>query len=130
MCSVYLYLDLYNVFNIAYFVIRNFPVFTFAIFLYFLLLIFLSIFLLHFCLSACLFYYMYNLFKWAFFLTSFVYFCDCYNWLSRNPEVHYRPHIISPIVPIFRNMCPISRISTNLPEIHFNIILLSTSRPQ
>ena len=44
------------------------------------------------------------------------------------PEVHYRPHISSPLVPIFSNIYPVARITTNLPQIHFNIILTSTPR--
>ena len=51
------------------------------------------------------------------------------NWLSRNPDVHYRPYIIPPLVPIFSKSYPTSRITTHLPQIHFNIILPSTSRP-
>ena len=51
------------------------------------------------------------------------------NWLLGNPEVHYRPCISSPLVPIFSKIYPISSISTHLPQIHFNIILASTSRP-
>ena len=40
------------------------------------------------------------------------------NWLSRNPEVHYRPYLSPPLVPIFSKSYPISRITTHLPEIH------------
>ena len=52
------------------------------------------------------------------------------NWLSRNPKVHYRPYISPPLVPFFSKSYPISRITTHLPQIHFNIILPSTSRPR
>ena len=43
------------------------------------------------------------------------------NWLSRNPEVHYRPYISPPSVPIFSKSYLIPRITTHLPQIHFNI---------
>ena len=48
------------------------------------------------------------------------------NWLLRNPEVHYRPYISSPLGPIISKIYPDSRITTCLPQIHFNIILPST----
>ena len=51
------------------------------------------------------------------------------NWLLRNPEVHYRPYISSPLVPIFSKINPFSRITTHLPQIHFNIVLPSTPWP-
>ena len=48
-------------------------------------------------------------------------------WLLRNPEVHYRPYISPPLVPIFSKSYPVTRITTRLPQVHFNIILPSTS---
>ena len=46
--------------------------------------------------------------------------------VSRNPEIHYRPYIRPPLIPIFSKNYPISRNTTHLPQIHFNIILSST----
>ena len=51
------------------------------------------------------------------------------NWLLRNPEVHHRLYISSSFVPNFSKISQISNIITHLPQVHFNIILLSTSRP-
>ena len=45
------------------------------------------------------------------------------------PGSSFSPYISSPLVPIFSKIYPISRITTHLPQIHFNSILLSTSRP-
>ena len=50
------------------------------------------------------------------------------NWHSRNQEVHYRSFISSPLISIFGKIYLISRITINLPQIHFNIILPSMSR--
>ena len=47
------------------------------------------------------------------------------NWLLRNPEVHYRPYISSPLGPILSKIYPVSIITTHLPQIHINIILPS-----
>ncbi|KAJ4444314.1 hypothetical protein ANN_06106 [Periplaneta americana] len=50
-------------------------------------------------------------------------------WLLRNPEVYCRPHISPPLVPILNKINPVSIIIFHLPQIHFNIIFPSTSRP-
>ena len=55
--------------------------------------------------------------------------CNKTNWLSWNPEVHFRHYISPPLVPVLSKSYPISRITTHLPQIHFNINLPSTSRP-
>ena len=44
------------------------------------------------------------------------------NWVIRNPEVHYRPYISSPLIPIVSKIYPISKYTTHLPQIHFAII--------
>ena len=51
------------------------------------------------------------------------------NWLLRNPEVYYHPYINLILDPILSNIYPISSITIHLPQIHFNIILPSTSWP-
>ena len=51
------------------------------------------------------------------------------NWFLRNPKVHYHPYISPQLVPIFRNSYSISRITTHLPQIHFNIVLPSVPWP-
>ena len=45
------------------------------------------------------------------------------NWLLRNPEVHYRPFRSSPLIPIFSKIYPVIRITIQLPQIYFNIVL-------
>ena len=40
------------------------------------------------------------------------------NWLLRNPDVHYRRYINSPLIPIFSKIYPISMIMTYLLQIH------------
>ena len=45
------------------------------------------------------------------------------NWLLGNPEVHYRPCMSSPLVPIFSKIYPISSITTHLPQ---TILILSS----
>ena len=49
------------------------------------------------------------------------------NWLLRNPEVHYSPHLSTPMAPILSKSYPIYRNTIHLLQIHFNIILPSTS---
>ena len=51
------------------------------------------------------------------------------NYLLRNPELHYRPYISLPFIPILSKSYPISRNTTHLLQIHFNIILPSKSQP-
>ena len=41
----------------------------------------------------------------------------------------FKKNISPPLVPIFSKGYPISRITTHLPQIHFNVILPSMSRP-
>ena len=41
------------------------------------------------------------------------------NWLSMNPEVHYRPYISPPLVPISSKFHPVSSIRTFGLQIHF-----------
>ena len=48
---------------------------------------------------------------------------------GKQAEAHYRSYISPPLVPISSKFCPVSRITTSLPQIHFNFILPSTSRP-
>ena len=40
------------------------------------------------------------------------------DWFLKNPEVHYRPYISPPSVPILRKINLISSITTHLPQIH------------
>ena len=40
------------------------------------------------------------------------------NWLSRIPDVHYRPYISPPLFPIFSKIYPISRITIHTHHIH------------
>ena len=44
-------------------------------------------------------------------------------------EVHYCPCISPPLLPILSKIHPVSSITIHLIQIHFNIILPSTSRP-
>ena len=48
------------------------------------------------------------------------------DWLLRNPEVHYRPYISPPFNPILSKIFSVSRVTTQHPQIHFNIVLQST----
>ena len=45
------------------------------------------------------------------------------------PMVHYRPYIIPPLASMISKSYTISRNTQHLPQIYFNIILSSTSRP-
>ena len=52
------------------------------------------------------------------------------DWVTfKEPQIYYCPFILAPVVCIVSKIHPVPRITTHLPQIHFNIILPSTSRP-
>ena len=55
---------------------------------------------------------------------------DIINLISRKLEVSYCPYVSPSLVPISSKIYAVPRITNHLPQIHFNIILPSASRPR